>query len=587
MGGITKSDHTRWSKISLKIRLSVIFGILYSILLVLSFSYLYYTNKNEKRNRFMDTNIAFSSQSSLHVVNLFSSNYVNAFSTLKNEIQSRIFDLNRDLDIIEITDTSGIINFSTQEFLEGKYWGVRRIVQSVYIQNAMKAKKIYYTTRSGDHTNEVLSILIPYSDFFNHHTANIVFYFSFKSLEKEIQAMFHKILYLSALAFLIGFMAAYFLINRAIINPLKELVDKITNISTRDYKLSDDEIKDLIGYGDEIIAISRWIENNTQQLQGLVEERTSELAVKNTNLIKTTQELKKAQEELVESAHQAGKAELASSILHNIGNVITSINVRLSLLIRDDNIPNIIKLQKILQLIKDKKGQMDHFLTKDPKGEKFIQYFEGYISFMEQQTKDFYTHINYMLERISLITAILNTQQRYAGMNVIEHVDLAQLIKDSISIFIDKIDRLGIELIENYDTTIPMVKLERIKLHQVLVNIGKNAVEAVQMGDGVRKTIYVTTTQKDNSAVIQVRDTGCGISKDDLNRMFTWGFTTKKEGNTGHGFGLHSCANAINSMGGSIQAESHGENTGATITIVIPQDQTLSKKLSKKSDHSS
>ncbi|MBP7460028.1 MAG: GHKL domain-containing protein [Candidatus Delongbacteria bacterium] len=581
---------TRFSRISLKLRLSVIFGILYSILLVLSFSYIYLTNKNEKHIRFQESNIAFSSQSSLHMVNLFSANYVNAFATLKSEIQSRVFDLNRDLERVEITDTSGIIAFSTEEFNDGKYRGSRRIVQDETILNAMRAKKIFSTIQSGRPSKQIMAVLIPYYDFFNRHTANIIFYYSFQSLEREIKAMLHQILYLSALAFIIGFTAAYFLINRNIIHPLEALVDKIRNISTRDYKLSDEEIKALIGYGDEIIAISRWIENNTKQLQDQVEQRTSELAEKNANLSRTTEELKKAQEELVESAHQAGKAELASSVLHNIGNVITSINVRLSLLSREDTMPNVTKLQKILQLIKDKRGQLDRFLQEDPKGEKFIQYFESYISFMEQQSHEFSNHMNYLLGRISLITDILNTQQRYAGMNVIEQVDLAQLIRDSVSIFKDKIDRLGIELVENYDLKMPMLKLERIKLHQVLVNVGKNAIEAIQMGDGNHKRVYISTQVRENSAMIQVRDTGCGISKEDLDHMFTWGFTTKQGENSGHGFGLHSCANAVNSMGGTIQAESEGRGLGATITIVIPQDQPQSKKphhdpiISHKSD---
>jgi signal transduction histidine kinase len=66
---------------------------------------------------------------------------------------------------------------------------------------------------------------------------------------------------------------------------------------------------------------------------------------------------------------------------------------------------------------------------------------------------------------------------------------------------------------------------------------------------------------------VQVKDNGIGIAPENLVKIFSHGFTTKKEG---HGFGLHTCALAARDMGGSLVAESEGLGRGATFTLELP-----------------
>ncbi len=581
-----------WERQSLRLQMAIKFGFLYVILMAVTFSYFYLSNRTERRLRFIQANEAFSYQSALQVTNLYSYYYFNAFNKLKSEFKAKTMELNPDLLKIQIIDSTGIIQFDSDELNTEKYHGPRRIISS----QAVRERTTLYNRSIRDsllnqlppiiesysENNEVndknshreaQKVVVPYDDFFGKRIAYIVFYYTFTNLQKEINAMFQRIILISIVAIFFLLLMGILLINWNIIDPLKQLVDKIRSISSKDYKLSAIEIQKMIRSGNEILSISRWLENNTKQLKQLVDERTYELADKNIHLMQTTEELKRTQEKLVESAHQAGKAELASSVLHNIGNVITSINVRLNILSQDSNIVKSDKLKKIFQLLMDKKGELDHFLSADPKGEKFIQFFQGYISFLDDKTHDLNEHLEYLLTRISLITDILNTQQRYAGMNIVEVVDIHQLIRDSISIFNEKIERVNIRLDENFDSAIPTLKVERIKLHQILVNIIKNAVEAIQMYDKSDKSMKVETFNQQDNIQIVIQDSGCGISSENLEKLFSWGFTTKTGEKAGHGFGLHSCANSVNSMGGHIKASSEGEGKGARFIITLPKEQ--------------
>jgi len=578
MAGTRQIKETRAS-IPLRWKLSLIFSLFYFLIIIGAFIYLFISNTNDNTTRFKDSNKAYSEQSSTQVINLFANHYLTSFQILKHHFQNKIFQLNKDLIAVQVIKETGEIIFDSEELKSlDRYKGNRRIIKNDSLFSHCHIPETY-TNIYEENDKTIYAVLIPYFDIFDRHISSVVFYYTFDSLNARYKATLIQILLLSLFTAAFGFVLTYVLVNYNFINPLKDLVDKIRLISSKHYNFSKEELRNMFTAKNEIKAISSWIENNTKKLEEIIEIRTLELEDKNRNLLKTASELKETQEKLIESAHQAGRAELASSVLHNIGNVITSINVKLNLLAASKDVLKISKLVKIYDLLVKKKGELDYYFNKDPKGQKFLEFFGNYIDYVNEQIDMINNNLNYLLERVSLITEILNTQQRYAGMNVIEDFKLSRILQDSFNIYKEKAERLNIKVDMEFDESIPTLKMERIKLHQVFVNIIKNAIEAIQMkenyDENIENNIQIITKRIDNVAQIIITDTGCGIKAEKIGQLFTWGFTTKQEKNSGHGFGLHSCANAINSMGGSIKVESKGIDQGATFVISIPIKQEM------------
>jgi signal transduction histidine kinase len=98
----------------------------------------------------------------------------------------------------------------------------------------------------------------------------------------------------------------------------------------------------------------------------------------------------------------------------------------------------------------------------------------------------------------------------------------------------------------------------------------RNAKYACDESGNAEKRVTVRVSAAHGAMVIAVIDTGVGIPPENLERIFSHGFTTRKDG---HGFGLHSCALAARDLGGSLQGESAGPGQGATFTLTLPLTQ--------------
>jgi two-component system, NtrC family, sensor kinase len=116
---------------------------------------------------------------------------------------------------------------------------------------------------------------------------------------------------------------------------------------------------------------------------------------------------------------------------------------------------------------------------------------------------------------------------------------------------------------------LPRVRLDKQKVLQIIVNLVKNAKEAFHddSAQTARHVIVRTSLRDEKTLQIRIADNGIGIAAEDLTRIFSHGFTTKS---TGHGFGLHSCANAANEMGGALTVASDGPQKGASFTLELP-----------------
>ena len=161
-------------------------------------------------------------------------------------------------------------------------------------------------------------------------------------------------------------------------------------------------------------------------------------------------------------------------------------------------------------------------------------------------------------------------QQNYAKISgVYQDLSPAELVEDALRLNMAALERHRIELVREFDSNTPAVCIDRHKVMQILINLlrnGKHAMEHMEEGAPRRMVIRIAAAGTDRTR-ITVTDNGIGIPPENMARIFNHGFTTKKDG---HGFGLHSGANAAKEMGGSLTAHSDGPGKGATFTLELP-----------------
>jgi PAS domain S-box-containing protein len=290
---------------------------------------------------------------------------------------------------------------------------------------------------------------------------------------------------------------------------------------------------------------------------------------KNITPIKVAeQELKKVHEQLLKASRQAGMAEVATGVLHNVGNVLNSVNVSAGILRETLRGSEVSTLSRVAALLRDHGDDIDDFLTKSPKGRMLPKVVMQLAEQLEREHATLNTEQEHLTRNVEHIKSIVAMQQNFACVSgVLEKVHLVDLLRDVIQMHSAGMARMGIEVLREYADLPPMV-LDKHKVMQILVNLVTNAKHAITESRRKDGRIHVKIQDAENSRVrISVADNGVGIPADNLTRIFSHGFTTRQDG---HGFGLHSGAIAAREMGGSISAQSDGPGLGAIFTLEIP-----------------
>ncbi len=267
-------------------------------------------------------------------------------------------------------------------------------------------------------------------------------------------------------------------------------------------------------------------------------------------------------------SRQAGMAEVATGVLHNVGNVLNSVNVSAGLVMemaRDSKLPSLEKLAAVLQ---QKRGQLGDYLTKDPKGKLAPDLLAELASRLRAEQADQLRELNGLVKHIAHIKNIISMQQRYAKVSgILEQVPVQELVEDGLQMNAEALARHGVSVERRFEAAPPVVA-DRHKVLQILINLIRNAKYAVDHGPNPAKRVTVSIQAPSKKRVrIQVQDNGVGIAPADLNRIFAHGFTTKKDG---HGFGLHTSALAAKEMGGALHVQSEGLGHGALFTLELP-----------------
>lgn len=302
-------------------------------------------------------------------------------------------------------------------------------------------------------------------------------------------------------------------------------------------------------------------------LEKRVLERTRELESQVTAKEQALNELAAAQNSLVEMSRAAGMAEVATGVLHNVGNVLNSVNVSCNLImnqVRESRIANITKLTDLMAQSENSLGQ---FLTQDPRGRQIPAYLISLAPVLKEEQHLILKETQALHQRIDHIKEIVTMQQTYGRVSgFLETIPPEQLMEDALKLNTEALSRHEITVHRQYQE-VPQITVDKHQVLQILLNLVNNAKYACA---GVEKekiiTLKIFPSGLDHLS-LQVSDNGTGILPENLTRIFQHGFTTRK---TGHGFGLHSGAIAAKGLSGSLTVHSDGLGLGATFTLELP-----------------
>lgn len=278
--------------------------------------------------------------------------------------------------------------------------------------------------------------------------------------------------------------------------------------------------------------------------------------------------LAQAQLQLLNASRMAGMAEIATGVLHNVGNALNSVNVSTSVVKERVKELKVSNIGKVAELIMENSTNLEHFFHDEDRGKRLPSYLHKLAQHMVGEQEAILSEIASLTERVDHIKSIVTTQQSYAQAGgVIEELSLSHVLEQSLQMHIAGFQRHGI-VVEKEFQAVPSIMADKHKLVQILLNLLSNARQALSEPTVANRTLTLRIGMRGAKMVfIEVCDTGVGIADEILTRIFTYGFTTKKEG---HGFGLHSCANAAKEMGGSLTVRSDGAGRGATFTLELP-----------------
>jgi PAS domain S-box-containing protein len=278
--------------------------------------------------------------------------------------------------------------------------------------------------------------------------------------------------------------------------------------------------------------------------------------------------LAQAQRSLIETSRLAGMAEVASGVLHNIGNAFNSVNTSVTLLADQTTRLKTVNFARAVALLQEHAHELPRFLTEDPRGRQLPTYFEQLSAQFTQDHQNLTTEIKSLLRGVEHIKGVIAMQQNYTrASTMLEDLSPAELMKEALGITDAANNRHQIEVINEWGA-VPNVRAARHRVLEILVNLISNAKHAVvDAGRSERKIWLLIRSGGADRVQFVVADNGVGIKPENLQRIFSFGFTTRSKG---HGFGLHSSAVAAQDMDGSLKAFSEGLGHGAQFILELP-----------------
>jgi two-component system NtrC family sensor kinase len=363
-------------------------------------------------------------------------------------------------------------------------------------------------------------------------------------------------------------------LQRIISDPILRLADTAKMVaekkdySARAVKLGEDELGLFTDAFNQMLAQIQAQDTALQTARNELEERVKALQHEIAERERAERQLEIAHRELLEASRRAGMAEVATGVLHNVGNVLNSVNVSAILLRDTTHKSEVTTVAKLAALLGEHERDLGEFLTNDPRGRLVPRLLTTLAEQLTAEQSSLLVELESLAKNIDHIKNIVAMQQNYASVaGFVERVEIDGLVEDALEINSAALARHGVALERRFKTVAPVL-LDKHKVLQVLVNLIQNAKYALQESGRPDKQLTISINMKEDLIVqITVQDNGVGIPPENLTRIFAHGFTTRK---AGHGFGLHASALAAREMGGELKAYSEGPNQGARFVLELP-----------------
>lgn len=281
-----------------------------------------------------------------------------------------------------------------------------------------------------------------------------------------------------------------------------------------------------------------------------------------------TRELLEAEQELIDAARMSGMAEIATNVIHSVGNVLNSVNVSAEIITSRLAVSKTLGLGRAVNLMNEHAHDLGQFLTLDEKGKMLPLYLNQLAEAVAVEQSCITKELMQLTKSIDHIKDVVSTQQAYAGAaRLVEPLNVIDLFEDALRMNSNALVRHSVVVIRNYQD-VPSIIGDKHRLLLILINLISNAKYAMSnVIDHQREMTLSVSVIANSKLCFSVKDIGEGITAENMSLLFRHGFTTRKEG---HGFGLHSCALAAVEMNGNLTVHSDGPGLGAIFTLEIP-----------------
>lgn len=319
----------------------------------------------------------------------------------------------------------------------------------------------------------------------------------------------------------------------------------------------------LEGARDGLMAARDELKEINANLEGRVVERTAQLEM--------------AHARLVLAARKAGMAEVAIGVLHNVGNVLNSLNVSTGIVDSTLRRSRAGFVGKVAGLLEKNRDDLQHFLTEDPKGRELPKYLAMLSTSLVQENHSALQEVEALTRSVEHLKQIVSSQQMHAASGAMASASLVEptnpgaLMDEALRIAVESQPSSGLKIERSYEP-LGVVLVDQHQTLQILVNLLSNALRATE-GLADRRLMLTVALRPGPELGVRwlVSDNGSGIAPEIVGRIFEHGFTTKADGRGG--FGLHSAAIAARTMGGTLAAVSAGVGAGAQFTLELPAQQ--------------
>ncbi|MFN3192826.1 MAG: two-component system sensor histidine kinase NtrB [Aureliella sp.] len=279
-------------------------------------------------------------------------------------------------------------------------------------------------------------------------------------------------------------------------------------------------------------------------------------------------ERQRLNEQLVDASRNAGIAEMATGVLHNVGNVLNSVNVSASVIRTIFNRSAFNQLDRLANLIDEHQDDYVDFVQNDERGRLTPKYLVKVTEAIRREREKFDVEFGEIVSNIDHIKEIVSVQQESAKTTGLKQlVCPRKVVEDAIIANKGTLTNHHVRIHTEFDDKLSPFTSDKRKILQILINLITNAKDAVVEAAAERPTVELRVARDGNQILFEVTDNGVGIEPELVARVFQHGFTTKAKG---HGFGLHSCANAATELGGWMNVTSPGAGKGTTFTLGIP-----------------